>query len=692
MVLYIRSNKGLQAMQQASVNLIKIHIGNLQCLAQCLAQCPSLSVVKESNEFKNLGSFCEYNSMETYKWLYTLLMLILNQFCLEATASANFEKNSINVKSELKMQERDFYSRLDPFIRQKIHKRGLNKKENTYVWFDTEFAKKYIEQNTLVSYPWGVSIITFVLQSLSLPYTISSFDYKTNKVIKIRQNSSISSYIVSNQNIETIIQLRINYIRQIKFGRQEGNIIVLIESLRLIVVQLKGIVEIENKAQTLFCMQRTVVLYYLTFDTSKKIKERLKISTGKANPQIDKSYKQQAIMLLDLIKDISTSKLKIQEGKDKLKDAIQKVHKKYMDYTKLLELSSTLSFLTKKGWVEWCLHTMAARYNATMFILRNGYARVRGEERSNSKNTIYISIFFLFWMGLFLFFPSFLESVSGIDIYNSTDSEYFRYFGEIRKILAIGFGYLLFYFLIFLKYRLNLSIPIFNKNLISTIIIIGGFEGLGEPELEERPTKSLTVLEQMKDKDFLNDLFRIKPEVKEESTLFNPEASNSKQANTSTESKASSAYPYWPRATHVSNLATLPESNSEPEQTKEDNNKKVRIKGFIDVKEITESGLGENKQDSIELEPKYKVKGFKKNYHYNWESTVNWQKNYPQVEEENRPEIEILYQKLNAEQIKYKSSNSLPETNTENSKWEINNPTASLNLVKHIKKIIKKLK
>ena len=147
-------------------------------------------------------------------------------------------------------------------------------------------------------------------------------------------------------------------------------------------------------------------------------------------------------------------------------------------------------------------------------------------------------------MGLFLFFPSFLESVSGIDIYNSTDSEYFRYFGEIRKILAIGFGYLLFYFLIFLKYRLNLSIPIFNKNLISTIIIIGGFEGLGEPELEERPTKSLTVLEQMKDKDFLNDLFRIKPEVKEESTLFNPEASNSKQANTSTESKASSAYPY----------------------------------------------------------------------------------------------------------------------------------------------------
>ena len=67
----------------------------------------------------------------------------------------------------------------------------------------------------------------------------------------------------------------------------------------------------------------------------------------------------------------------------------------------------------------------------------------------------------------------------------------------------------------------------------------------------------------------------------------------------------------------MSNLATLPESNSEPEQTKEDNNKKVRIKGFIDVKEITESGLGENKQDSIELEPKYKVKGFKKNYHYN---------------------------------------------------------------------------
>ena len=133
MVLYIRSNKGLQAMQQASVNLIKIHIENLQCLAQCLAQCPALSVVKESNEFKNLGSFCEYNSMETYKWLYTLLMLILNQFCLEATASANFEKNSINVKSELKMQERDFYSRLDPFIRQKIHKRGLNKKENTYV-------------------------------------------------------------------------------------------------------------------------------------------------------------------------------------------------------------------------------------------------------------------------------------------------------------------------------------------------------------------------------------------------------------------------------------------------------------------------------------------------------------------------------------------------------------------------------
>jgi len=325
-------------------------------------------------------------------------------------------------------------------------------------------------------------------------------------------------------------------------------------------------------------------------------------------------------------------------------------------------------------------------------IIRCNYVRLRGEEKSNSINTIYISILFLLGIGFCLYFPSFLEYVSGISLYNSTDSNYFIYLDEIRKICANCFLYLLIYFCIFLQYRLNLSISSLNKSILtSTIIIKGGFEGLGDTEMDERPTEpTRTFLEIINSKDCLNSHVSNNPEVKDVSVPYPPETSNANKAKPSTESSSTSGYPSWPWTTPALNLSTLPESNSEPDHTTEGNNKKVRINGVIDLKEITETGLGQNSQEVIDLEAKDKLKGPKKDYDYNPERPSNWQKNYPEVNEENRPEIVIVYPKLSAEEIKYKSAYSKPETNIENSQGEINNPSASLKSANYIKNTIKK--
>jgi hypothetical protein len=57
--------------------------------------------------------------------------------------------------------------------------------------------------------------------------------------------------------------------------------------------------------------------------------------------------------------------------------------------------------------------------------------------------------------------------------------------------------------------------------------------------------------------------------------------------------------------------------------TNEGNNKKVRIKGYVEVKQITDLGLDTNDDELIDAGPKEKIKSSlkkNKNYAYNYAS------------------------------------------------------------------------
>jgi hypothetical protein len=200
----------------------------------------------------------------------------------------------------------------------------------------------------------------------------------------------------------------------------------------------------------------------------------------------------------------------------------------------------------------------------------------------------------------------------------------------------------------------------------SCVIIKGGFEGLGDLEMDENHVTQ----KPMRDTFFEQTTQQVTPS-NDNSTTFTrlnyevnvipvsdlPESSNAKSSNAR---DTISGYPYWPWQTPAVNIPTLPENNSELVPTNE--NKKVRIKGYVEVKQITELGLEQNDDELIDAEPKKKYQSsLKRKYAYEYDAPRKLQKEYPLVVEENRPEIKIEYERL-----KYKSSSTVTEPKLEN--------------------------
>jgi hypothetical protein len=222
-------------------------------------------------------------------------------------------------------------------------------------------------------------------------------------------------------------------------------------------------------------------------------------------------------------------------------------------------LSSALKYLAQRGCVLRCLRWMAGKYSTTLLSIRSGYILLRGKERSNSINIIYISIFFLIGIWFCLYFPSLFFYVTGINIYNysaitdSTDSVYTMSVC-IRQICANVLLFLLIYFGMFIIYKLKISVPILNKSIMGAtcVIIKGGFEGLGDPELDENHVTQKhmreTFLEQTTQqvshsKDNSTTFTRLNPEVNVIPVSYPPEGSNATSSNAR---GTTSGYPYWP--------------------------------------------------------------------------------------------------------------------------------------------------
>jgi hypothetical protein len=169
---------------------------------------------------------------------------------------------------------------------------------------------------------------------------------------------------------------------------------------------------------------------------------------------------------------------------------------------------------------------------------------------------------------------------------------------------------LLIYFVLFNKNKLKQSI--LNKPIMgaSCVIVKGGFEGLGDPEMDEqhvtpKPMRTINnsqitdlgvelpltlsaTQNESHSKDNSATFPRLNPEVNAVPVPDQPEGSN---ANPSTERRTSSGYPFWPRP---------------PNEDNKNKKEKVRIFEYTEVTEISNLGLEENRDEIIKLGPKKK--------------------------------------------------------------------------------------
>ena len=263
---------------------------------------------------------CGDKSMESYKWIYNLILLTLYLRCIETLHTVDpLELTVKEIVTDLKSKELEIYSRLDNSIRSYIQKRGITIKQNTYIGFDTEFTSKDIETNTLVSSQIAVTTKTYVHIPRSSPYALSVLDENTNKLIPLSKISSVFNY----PKLECSIQLCINRIRTLKYEKHDVSMIVLNESLRLI----KGLNYYEQPDQTVFSLPRSIIQPYIHFGESFSFNELIQISAGIAKPHHTKTNS----VLINLIRDISTN-LTLKEGKEKLLEEIAEKYEGYKDF------------------------------------------------------------------------------------------------------------------------------------------------------------------------------------------------------------------------------------------------------------------------------------------------------------------------------------------------------------------------
>jgi len=660
---------------------------------------------------------CGGGSMETYNWIYNLLLITLYLVCIETLHSTEVYTANAYVLLELLVKEEELYIRLYPTIRQYIQKKGIRIIKFTYIGSDIESTKQDTEHNRLISAQLAVTTKTFVKIPGIRGYTISKIDESTNKLKALSNSSTILNYTKR----ETSLNLCIDKIRTLKYAQQEVSWYKFPEGMN----RIKGWSYTEQAELTWLLDSYIFTRSIALTDDKGMIKYTRLLNSYNVTShfyvhvQIQKYSKDTRSLYFDnltrsialyipkwIIKFDSTSyKQRDIETKAILENYANGNTKNNIKITTTAPtlLSAPLQCLPQRGWDLSWLRWMADRYSATLLRIRCAFVEILGEGVRKNIITILIFIFFILGSYFVVFFPHIFEYFTKIDLFNTTITNYPITVFVVKKAYKIVWRSWFVLFFVFFKWRFNfnLSISRLKKPLIAVapIIITGGFEGLGDPEVFEQPTKPrVSLLELMSGKAKISELgWQSKetsdslPRLNQDVHTVSPpdaqrdidrlaegsqvaESSKANHAKPTTKCNSNYGYPFWPRTNPALNLSNLPESNSELGTTnEEDNNKKIRIKGYTEVKRIPSSGrLEENSDDVIK---------------YEYETPKNWNRKYPKVEEENRPEIEIVHPKLEVENLKYKSSRLLPLPNIENHEGKINNPASTLKrgVINHLK-------
>lgn len=251
---------------------------------------PFLQPVSES---EILSYVCGEKSMETYKWIYNLLILMLYLICLETLNSTDLTLEASDKIDDLRQKEDGLYTRLDPSIRQYIQKRGLSIKQNTYIGFDTEFKVESLDFNRLLSAQLAVTTKTIIQIPRVKGYKLSKLNETTNKLQPLNTTSTVLNY----KKLESSIKMCIDEIRYIKYAKHDVIMYQLTEGMKMV----KGIEYSEVDEHTVFSLPRSIVQPYIHFGNTFSFREIIQISSDIAKPHHDKMNK----ITMDVIEKIS---------------------------------------------------------------------------------------------------------------------------------------------------------------------------------------------------------------------------------------------------------------------------------------------------------------------------------------------------------------------------------------------------
>ena len=295
------------------------------------------SFLPDVNSIETIAFVNGKKSMESYKWIYNIIILTLYYFALDTIQRSSKDLEvEVDLITDLKTKERILFSRIDTSIRHHLSKHGLSISQNTYVGFDTEFNKEDIAHNTLISAQLAVTSRVSIKIPRNPRYQISTLDVDKNKLHRLKQSSEIFNY----SKVESTIQTLIERIKRVKFGNYEETLFTLHECFK----EVKGIRYNETEEYTMFTLPHSAIQPYFEITDRFSMKELVKIASKISTPQktlITKIYS-------DLINFICVRKISM-PSLDILKHEVKSFSQKNQLIEKLSsESEQPLPYLTRE--------------------------------------------------------------------------------------------------------------------------------------------------------------------------------------------------------------------------------------------------------------------------------------------------------------------------------------------------------
>lgn len=217
----------------------------------------------EENKGKNvlLGKkFIPIKDAElVYKWSFNLAVLKLYKLNEEIIFKLSQEDDlsrDNDLLIDYKSLSKELYAKLDLSIRCKLMKKGMAINQNIYTGFDTEYHHEQGIFNKLLSVQGSVCYQTSIQLPLNEAFDFKEINVSTGKSL----NKKCDSKFISWYSIKLYIQNSITSIRQLKYGRFDIMISLLINEL-LVYKRDKGIhlITVNTENAITFIFERSVI-------------------------------------------------------------------------------------------------------------------------------------------------------------------------------------------------------------------------------------------------------------------------------------------------------------------------------------------------------------------------------------------------------------------------------------------------